>query len=250
VFVRTPGKTPETMGPAGGTFTTSADTAKWLIAMINDGNDVLPKKAVRMVQSAQTTRKARFRYLDRWAWGFGEDLGDYEGELIVHRPGGVGGAYSFISFMPDRRIGVAVFSNGGAAVADAVAMYAYDLLLGKPNLEAKWNEAIAKAVASTQKAREQRAQWDARLADRKAAARPLARYAGTYNYDRLGRLDVAESGGRLYAQLGVLRVELVPAGGDAFIADFLDDEPQAVQFVFNDKGEPVRFEWGDRIWTR
>ncbi|HJQ38189.1 MAG TPA: serine hydrolase [Thermoanaerobaculia bacterium] len=247
VFVRTEEKFPETMGPAGGTFMTSADAGKWLIAMMNDGNGILPKKAVRMVQSPQTTRKARFRYLDRWAWGLGQDLGDYEGELIVHRPGGIGGAYSFISFMPDRRIGVAVFSNGGAAVADAVAMYAYDVLLGKPNLEAKWNEALTKAVAAVQKSREQRAPWDARLADRKTAGRPLAQYTGTYHYDRLGRLDVTESNGRLYAQLGVLRAELIPTGGDAFLADFLDDQPQEVRFVFDGN---VRFEWGDRIWTR
>ena len=248
VFVRTPEKTSATMGPAGGTFTTSADAGKWLIAMINDGNGVLPKKAVRMVQSAQTTRKARFRYLDRWAWGLGEDLGDYEGELIVHRPGGFGGAYSFISFMPDRRIGVAVFSNGGSAVADAVAMYAYDLLLGKPNVDAKWNAEIAKAAAAAQKPREQRAKWDAQLADRREHGRPLERYAGAYDYDRLGRLDVTVKNGRLYAQLGVLNVELVPIGGDAFLADFLDDEPQQVHFVFD--GAKVRFEWGDRVWTR
>src|SRR6185436_8619257 len=129
------------------------------IAMINDGNGVLPKKAVRMVQAPQTTRNARFRYLDRWAWGLGQDLGDYEGEWIVHRPGGFGGAYSFVSFMPDRRIGVAVFSNGGSGAADAVAMYACDLLLGKPNLETKWNDAIVKAAAAAQKAREQHAAW-------------------------------------------------------------------------------------------
>lgn len=250
VFVRTPEKDDANMSPAGGTFITSADAGKWMIAMLNDGKGVLPKKAVRMVQSAQTTRNAPFRYLQRWGWGLGQDLGDYEGELIVHRPGGFGGAYSFISWMPDRRIGVAVLSNGGAAVADAVAMYAYDLVLGKPNLEAKWNAELAKAAAAAQKSREQRAKWDAQLADRKAAGRPLASYTGTYNYDRLGRLDVTESGGRLYAQLGVLKVELVPVGGDAFLGDFLDEEPQAVHFVFDENGQPVRFEWDDRIWTK
>jgi CubicO group peptidase (beta-lactamase class C family) len=250
VFARGADKSNETMGPAGGMYTTSADAAKWLIAMLNDGNRALPKRAVRLVQSQQTTNKARYRYFDRTGWGLGEDIGEYEGELFVHRFGGFSGAHSHISFMPDQRIGVAVFANGGGAVADAVAAYAYDVLLGKPDLDAKWNAEIAKAAAAAQKARDERKTWEARLAEKHEPGRAREQYAGVYDYDRLGRLNVTVSDGRLYAQLGILRVELVPVGGDAFIADFLDDEPQQVRFVFDDNGQAVRFEWGERVWTK
>jgi CubicO group peptidase (beta-lactamase class C family) len=250
-FVRGPEKTDATMGPAGGMFTTSSDAAKWLIAMLNDGDGVLPKRAVRLVQSPQTTNKARFRYFDRFAWGLGEDLGDYEGELFVHRFGGFSGAYSHISFMPDRHLGVAVFANGGGAVADVMAAYAYDVLLEKPGADAKWSAELANIAAAAQKARDERAASEARTrAARKDPARPLDRYAGTYDYDRLGRLFVSVSDGHLFAQLGLLRVELIPTGGDAFLADwFGEGKAEPVQFVFDDAGRALRFEWGERVWT-
>jgi len=250
-FAHAAEKTNDTMGPAGGMFTTSSDAAKWLIAMIDDGHDVLPKRAVRLVQSAQTTNKARYHYFDRFAWGLGEDLGEYDGELFVHRFGGFGGAHSHISFMPDRRIGVAVFANGGSAVADAVAAYIYDLLLGKKDLDAKWSAEMTKAAAAAEQAREERRKADARLAEHHELAHPIEQYAGTYRYDRLGQLNVTAENGHLYAQLGVLRAELVPAGGDAFLIDWMDEgELSAIRVTFDDSGRATRFDWDGRVFDR
>lgn len=248
VFVRsTATKSNLTMGPAGGMFTTSSDAAKWLIAMLNDG---LPERAVRLVQSPQTTNKARFRFFDRFAWGLGHDLGDYEGDLLVHRFGGFQGSYSHISFMPERRIGVAVFANGGGAVADAVAAYAYDLLLGKKNLDAKWSAELARLAASAEEARAERRKAEARMAERKNPARPLDQYAGSYHYDRLGRLDVTASDGRLHAQLGIMRAELIPIGGDTFLIDWSDEgAPSTVDFSLNEQRK-ARLDWEGRVFER
>jgi hypothetical protein len=230
---------------------TSADAAKWLMAMLNDGNGKLPKRAVQLVQSAQTTQKKRFRYFDRFAWGLGEDLGDYEGDLLVHRFGGFGGAYSHVSFMPERGIGVAVFANGGGAVADAVAAYSYDLLLGKKNLDAKWPAELTRAAAAASKAREERRTADARLAERHELTHPIAQYAGAYDYDRLGRLNVTVENGRLFAQLGLLRAELVPAGGDTFLIDFADEgEPATITVTYDAAGRATRFDWEGRPFDR
>lgn len=254
-FVRTQDKTDDTMGPAGGMLTTGADAAKWLIALMNDGRaggkQVLPKRAVRVVQSEQTVNKARFRYFDRFAWGLGQDLAYYEGDLLIQRFGGFGGAYSHVSFMPEHRIGVAAFSNGGGAVPDAVAAYAYDLLLGKKNLDAKWQAELAKVVAAVAAAREERRKADARLAERHEPAHPIAQYAGAYHYDRLGDLQITESNGRLHAQLGRLRAELVPAGGDAFLIDWTDEgELSSIRIDFDASGRAARFDWEGRVFDR
>lgn len=254
VLVRTPLKTNEAMGPAGGMFTTSGDAAKWLMALMNEGRigqrQVLPRRAVLLVQSPQTTNKARFRYIDRYAWGIGQDLGDYEGDLIVHRFGGTNGAYSHISFMPDHGIGVAVFASGGGGVADAVASYAYDLLLGKKDVDAKWSAELTKIVAAVEEGREERRKADARLADRKTPAHPLAMYAGTYHSDRLGTLTVTESDNRLYAQLGLLRAELVSSGGDGFLIDWSDEGQLATINIVFENERAVRLDWEGRLFER
>jgi len=250
VFVpSTRDKTNDTMGPAGGMLTTSTDIAKWLIALINERG--LPKRAIRMVQSAQTTNKARFRYIDRFAWGLGQDLGDYESDLIIHRFGGFGGAYSHVSFMPEHRIGVAVFSNGGGAVPDAIAAYAYDHLLGKKNLDAKWSAEIARVATAANQARAERRAAEARMTAHHDNAHPLAQYAGTYHYDRLGDIELTVSGDHLDAQLGLLRAPMFPAGNDDFLVDWQDEgEPEPVKFTFDENGRAQRLDWGGRVFDR
>lgn len=254
-FVRTPSALDEMAGPAGGMLMTTTDAAKWLMAMMNDGRlgerQVLPRRAVRIVQSPQTTNKRRFRSIDRFAWGLGQDLGDYEGELLVHRFGGLNGGYSHVSFMPDRRIGVAVFANGGGAVPDAVAAYAYDLLLGKPDLAAKWSAELEKTAAAVAEAREARRKAEAPMQAPGALSRPIDAYVARYHYDRLGDIDVTMEHGRLYARLGLYRAELVPAGADAFLIDWIDEgQPIPIRFVVDEREKPVRIDWGGRIFDR
>lgn len=247
-FVELPAEI-DNAGPAGAMLTTTADAAKWLAAMIGGGR--LPKRAVSLVQSQQTTNKRRFRYIDRFAWGLGEDLGDYEGELIVHRFGGLNGAYSHLSFMPERGIGVAAFSNGGGAVPDAVAAFIYDTLLGKKDLEAKWFAEIDRVAAAVAKAREERRTAEAAAnAARRSAAHPLERYAGTYHYDRLGDIRVTARDGKLYGEYGIYRAEMIPTGDDNFLVDWIDlGESSPVKVVF-DGERPVRLDWGGRLFER
>jgi hypothetical protein len=249
-FVAIPAEVGELAGPAGSMLTTSTDAAKWLVAMLGEGRagaqQVFPKRAVRIVQAAQTTQKRRFRYFDRFAWGLGEDLGEYEGDLIVHRFGGLNGAYSHVSFMPERGIGVAAFSNGGGAVPDAVAAFAYDLLLDKKGLEQKWSAELDKVAAAVANDREQRRKAAAATADaRRPLPGPAQSYVASYHADRLGDIAVTADGGRLYGQLGIYRAELIPTGGDGFVVDWTGEgEAMPIKFV------PERIDWGGRIFER
>ena len=254
-FALTPVELGPLVGPAGSMVTTTGDAARWLIALVNDGRvggrQVIPARAVRHVQAPQTTNRRRFRYIDRFAWGLGQDLGDYEGELLVHRFGGLFGAYSHVSFLPEHGIGVAAFANGGGGVPDAVAAFVYDLLLGREGLDAKWSEQLARARATVAEDRAERATAEAATA---AARRPPGRepgqYAGTYHYDRLGDVEVTATDGRLYGQLGAFRAELVPTGGDDFLVDWIDSgEAAPIRFVIDDGGG-ARIDWGGRIFER
>lgn len=249
VFVELPAEIDDA-GAAGAMLSTSTDAAKWLVAMI--GRRQLPKRAVQLVQSEQTTNKRRFRYIDRFAWGLGQDLGDYDGDLLVHRFGGLNGAYSHISFMPERRIGVAAFSNGGGAVPDAVAAFAYDRLLGKKDLDAKWSAELNRVAAAVARDRDERRKAEAAAkASARSAAHALDRYAATYRYDRLGDIVVTLREGTLYGQLGRYRAELTPTGDDNFLVDWIDQgQPVPIKFVFDGGERPLRLDWGGRIFER
>ena len=255
VFKQNAGKTNASMGPAGGTFITSKDAARWMIAMLNDGllegKQVLPKRAVRTAQSAQTMQKRKFRWFDRSAWGIGQDLGEYEGELLVHRFGAFNGAYSHVSWMPDHRIGVAVFSNGGAAAADTIASYAYDLLLGRENLEMKWSAKLMQLADEAAKQRDENNKAAALAQTRGATARPIGTYAGSYDSDRLGRMSLEVDKGRLFGKLGILRAELIPRGGDEFSVDWRDGgEFEPIKFVVDPDGRITGIDWDGRPFQR
>jgi CubicO group peptidase (beta-lactamase class C family) len=254
-FVEVPVELSALAAPAGGMQLTSSDAARWLIALTGNGRvgrrQKLPREAVRLVQEEQTKNEKKFRSIDRFAWGLGEDLGKYDGDLIVHRFGGLNGAYSHVSFMPAHNIGVAVFANSGSgAVPDAIASYAYDLLLDKKDLDAKWSAARKELKDATATARAQRRKSDEEVAAKRAdAPHPLASYAGVYHYDRLGDMTLTADAGRLYGTYGIFRSELIPVGKDAFVVDFTDrGDLASMQFVF-EGDQPVRLVWGQRIFT-
>jgi hypothetical protein len=62
---------------------------------------------------------------------------------------------------------------------------------------------------------------------------------------------VTSSDGRLHAQLGLLRAELIPTGGDAFLIDWSDEgTPSTVQFAFDEQGKALRLDWEGRVFDR
>ena len=133
-----------------------------------------------------------------------------------------------------------------------MAAYIYDLLLGKKNVDEKWEGELAKAAEAVAKDRERRRNAEAATtAARKDAAHPIDSYVAVYHYDRLGDITVTREGGRLYAQLGTHRAEIIPTGGDGFLVDWIGEGDSApVKFVFETGDRPARIDWGGRLFDR
>jgi CubicO group peptidase (beta-lactamase class C family) len=251
-------KTDTTMHAAGGHVSTARDLARWIQVHLNGGRvggrQRFPAQVVAEARRQQATQDRTVRGIHRYGWGLGWDLGTYEGDTLVHRPGSYPGFYSHVSFMPERGVGVVVLTNEdttGAALADVAAMAIYDTLLAKPNLEARRSELVERtrqlAATGRQRIAEDRAKRQARP---QRLNHPLGAFAGTYFNAALGCLKWKVEGERLRAKIGAaeslaevydseknqLRVEL--AGGGEVVA-----------FSFQD-GKAVSLTYAEQVFLR
>jgi CubicO group peptidase (beta-lactamase class C family) len=235
-----------TMNAAGGHLASINDLARWTILHIDegrlDGRQVFPAEVVRRSHQILGQHNRQFGYFQRDGWGFGWDIGSYEGEPMVSRFGGYSSFRSHLSMLPARRVGVVAQVNGDGAsrLTDIIAAYVYDLFLGKSDAESR-GQARLDSLAS------QLATRRARLVDAsprvRTPPRPVSSYAGVFEDAALGRIEIVPDGVGLRLRWGVLDVplELQDAARNVFVAaDFGGLSP--IQFVFGDDGRAVALE--------
>ena len=240
-----------TMHAAGGMVSSAADLARWLEANLNDGridgHQVLPAAAVREAHRMQVVvPDQRFGPFRRFGYALGWYWGEFDGDTLLHQFGEYAGARAHVSFMPGRHIGVAVLLNASgpvADVADLIATYAYDALLGKPDLGTRYDSAL---TALADRLRDAKARAAARRAERAARAstlsRPAGEYVGSYTSLELGRIDVREEGTALRG--GALRIRLGPLSAvsafytrpEAVRVEFAPGQGEVLQFFVSSRG--------------
>jgi len=130
-------------------------------------------------------------------YGLGFRVHRYRGERVVGHGGGWSGWSTLVTMLPDRGVGVAVFTNRSQSIVpDILANYVFDRACGKEPIP--WLDRF----------RERRRQFLAQLAGdrqaRQAARRPntrpshhLAEYAGEYDHPGYGRITITDAEGTL-----------------------------------------------------
>lgn len=230
-------KTDATMHAAGGLVTTPRDLARWLEANVNagrvGGRQAIPAAAIAEAHKRQVdTPETNWYRFKRYAYALGWYHSDYEGATLIHHFGGFEGWRAHVSFLPQQKHGVATTVNTsgpGAQLRDLVAAYAYDVLLGKPDVDAAYVAHLAKMRTDTD---EQFTRRRTEIAERMKRPQSLVRardaYAGAYKSDLYGTLTIRPDGSNLRASIGQLagvlepftepdsaRVELIPGSGDS-----------------------------------
>jgi Domain of unknown function (DUF3471)/Beta-lactamase len=130
-------------------------------------------------------------------YGLGFRLHSYRGERVVWHGGGWSGWSTLMKMLPDRGVGIAVFTNRSQCMApEILANYVFDRACGKEPI--LWLDRL----------REQRRKFVAQLdADRQARkatrrldtrpSRDLADYAGDYENPAYGRITITLDEGKL-----------------------------------------------------
>lgn len=243
-------KQDNTMHPAGGMLTTAEDLVRWIQAQLTggrvEGRQVFPEAVVRETQRPDAVQRDSFyRYL-RTGYGLGWQTAEYEGERMIQHFGGFEGWRAHVSFLPDRGFGVAVLINDaspiGGPAPDVIATYAYDLLLGRPGVNAKY-------AAERERLARNAETWRQRIRDDRAnrASRPPTPderkpfFVGTYENEMLGRVTVRLAENReLWATFGNMSARLDPfTNPDALRVEFLPGQGQVVQFFFSAPNTPA-----------
>ena len=196
-------KSDRTMHAAGGHLATARDLARFVIAQLNGGRVPgargVSASAIAAMQQRHTDQDREFSFLHRNGWGLGLDIADYRGDTIYQRPGSFTGYYSHLSFMPSRRVGIVVLTNGGVggggATAETVVQGVYDMFRGESpaTLQARVDTLRADVAARARAPRP---------APSPAPSLPLARYLGRYADEQLGTLVIAQRGDSLVARMG------------------------------------------------
>ena len=209
---------------AGGHFTTPRDLARFVAAHASggrlEGARIFPAAPILSTHEKHADQDRTFGPYERFGWGYGWDLGTWEGKTIVHRFGGFPGYRSHMSFEPESRIGVVVLVNGdhpASPAADLIASYVYDRLLGRADIEAEYERRLHDLEAEAADDERETADHLAERARRLAPlAHPLAAYAGTYVSPTLGTLAWRVVADGLEVHMGVAssRAEVFNAAND------------------------------------
>jgi CubicO group peptidase (beta-lactamase class C family) len=231
-------KTARTMNRgSGGLCSTIGDMTRWLRVNMTDGfldgKRVFPLRAMREVHAPQVSLSRRFGRLDRYAYGLGWYLADYQGDVVVHHFGSYPQSWAHVSWMPDRGIGVVVLANEMTPLPDAVAMLAYDTLIGRSDAGSRYDAEVQELRALLARLPTMLEDMKKKIAaDAADSDRTLTSYAGIYVDDAMGTMVIAEEEGSLRATIGDRSARLERVRGDAFIAPwFPNDAPARITFA-------------------
>ncbi|HET6341718.1 MAG TPA: serine hydrolase [Gemmatimonadota bacterium] len=238
-------KADENMHAAGGHFTTARDLGRFVAAHLGDGavggERVFPARVLESTHRKHVDQDREFGPFHRYGWGYGWDLGTFEGDTIVHRFGSFTGYRSHLSFMPSHGIGVVVLVNGdgpASPAADLMATYIYDRVRGKTDVAAVYDAALSQLE---ERAAQELQELTKHLAERAARQvplpHPLEAYAGAYEHPALGRMEWRVVGDGLEVSMGIAESEAeVYAAAEDQLRVELTGGGEVIDFTFPEGG--------------
>ena len=187
---------------AGAINTSIASFVSWLRLHLDkgefEGQRLLSPALIRQLQAPRVhVGASEFAEFGDTHYGLGFNTHIYRGERVVWHGGGFIGWSTLMTMLPDRGVGVAVFTNRDPSVVpQMLASYVFDRVCCKEPIPwfDRYRERRRKFVAQIDVDRQ------ARKATRRPNTRPshdLADYAGDYDHPGYGRITITHAEGTL-----------------------------------------------------
>lgn len=244
---------PYALGPAGAFNSNVPDMAQWLRLQLGRGQ--FGGKVLVSEENLDVTWTPRVAMNERTSYAVGWAVTATPRGRVIWHNGGTSGFGAHVGFLPDARTGIVILTNlGSPAMADAVAQWFYDRVLGNPQVD---NIALGAAAAQANRERERQETASFVVGPLAANASTLT---GTYASPVLGPAAVALVAGKLQmtlesteavAQLdpnrddpNLFSARLVAKGAYEPIVAISGDVPVTqIRFERDGAGQVVRMHW-------
>lgn len=201
------GKVDSNMQSAGGLITTLRDMGTWLEAHVNNGRingkQVLPASAFEEAHSNLAPFERKTQTGTQIGYGLGWNINIVGSDTVLVHGGGFPGFATYMSFVPDRKLGIAVFANtdglGGALTEIATALV-YQALTNGEMKAAFPIDQIERLLAQDKE--RMSADMKRRAARPQNLQFPLDAYTGVFENPSMGKLRLSQVNGKLEANLG------------------------------------------------
>jgi CubicO group peptidase (beta-lactamase class C family) len=237
------------IGPAGTVNCNISGMARWLETQLAQGTTPQGGRLFSAERSADmwtiTTPTPLNPFLSGMygshfaGYGLGWELSDSRGFRLVHHTGGVLGAVTWVSLVPEQNLGVVVLTNQeNSAAMEAVGGQILDAYLGGERRD--W-VAIAQTIMARREAASAGVENEVAKTVATAPAPPLSldAYAGTYRDPWRGDATVRREGKRLvlkFSRTASLEGALAPYQGNMFVVRWNDRSLHADAFVRFEQG--------------
>ena len=241
----------DNIAPAGSVFTNVTDMGKWLRFLLDSGRVsgrrlVSARNFAELFKPQQILQRpffpptASLTHPRFQAYGLGWLLQDYRGEFVALHTGSIEGRSAIVGLIPDRRLGVAIFTNlDHSELRHALLYTVFDRFIGPSTPVHDWSaemRAVYKRIADSTRAVRQ-AEEGKRIAGTRPTL-PLDRYTGTYADSLYGTATIGMSSGQLTFQAGNMKGQMEPWQYDVFRITWADPfwDPSYVSFVIDPDG--------------
>lgn len=220
--LRAPHKSDRTMHAAGGLGTSIDDLSRWLRLQLGRGalgeTRLLSERATEATWELLSKSTADADFGPTAGFGLGWQRGSYRDHLELRHGGGYIGAASYVCFLPELGLGLAVVASGGPGANGLCRLVSSDVherLLADDEIEDTLPALLERARA----ARKAEEKYEATEAAAKpegppALSLPPASYAGIYRNEWFGTLTLEMRDERLAARLGDLALALTTPAED------------------------------------
>ena len=227
---RMPFRNLDAIGPAGAIHSNLTNMMPWLrmhmSGGLHEGQQFIPADSLKHMHQAHVVAPVppamAFPEIQQTTYGLGWSQSVYRGHLRIRHTGGIDGFITDFSFMPQDKLGILVFNNGGDALSHSIALHIYDLLLGfeQEDWRERWKAAEDQTKADAKAAHEK---LKVARKPNTTPSHPLEDYVAEYEHPGYGRLTVLLNDGELQAQYNGHGLRLAHLHYDVF--ETIPDQP-------------------------
>jgi CubicO group peptidase (beta-lactamase class C family) len=247
-------KTDSNMQSAGGMFTSANDIGRWLNMNMNEGKlngkQIIPAEIVRAAHTGYTqVTRSNEPFTGEGQYGLGWQIGKYRNETVIYHHGGFPGYASHVSYLPEKKIAIAVLVNGDIAAAKSghiLATYGYDWWLQTPDLHQTYEKQLSDTVTRYTEWKTARQTDAANRAKRTSRlTQPVANYAGTYRNEIFGTIEITALGNGLAVRMGNMNAVSTPfTEKETIRVELMPGQGEVIKFVPNAEGKFASIMYG------